>query len=98
MGGKGGGMGGMMEKMGATKPQQMYAKLMNLPDLSMEERVKIGQEAKRRMTDGTALLSTGLDELSTATATDDFQAMQNATSRMREGLAQFESGQASRTS
>ncbi len=91
-GGKGGGMGGMMEKMGAPKPKEMYPKLMDLPDLPLEERAQIEQEAQQRMVDGTALLSAGLDELSNAAAFDDFASMQNATAKMREGLAQFESG------
>ena len=92
MGGKGGGMGGMMEKMGAPKPKEMYPKLMDLPDLPLEERAQIKQEAHRRMVGGAALLSAGLDELSNAAASDDFVSMQAATAKMREGLAQFESG------
>ncbi len=91
MGGKG-GMGGMMEKMGAPKPKEMYPKLMDLPDLPLEERAKIKQEAHQRMVDGTALLSKGLDELSSAAASDDFATMQAATAKMREGLVRFESG------
>jgi hypothetical protein len=85
-------MEGMMERMGAPAPKEMYPKLMDLPDLPMEERAVIEQQAHQRMMDGTALLSDGLDELSTAAATDDFQAMQAATAKMRAGLAQFESG------
>ena len=92
----GGGMGGMMdemmEKMGAPKPKEMYPRLMNLPDLPMEERAEIEREAHQRMIDGTKLLSQGLDELTSAAPTDDFDAMQAATAKMREGLAQFESG------
>jgi len=92
MGGKSGGMGGMMEKMGAPKPKDLYPKLMNLPDLPLEERSQIKQEAHLRMVDGTALLSAGLDELSNAAVSDDFATMQAATAKMREGLARFESG------
>lgn len=96
MGGKGGGMeggmGGMMEKMGAPKPKEMYPKLMDLPDLPMEERATIQQEAHQRMIDGAKLLSEGLDELTNTAPTDDFDAMQSATAKMREGLAEFESG------
>jgi len=88
----GGGMGGMMEKMGAPKPKEMYPKLMDLPDLPLEERAQIEQQAHQRMVDGTALLSEGLDELSTSAAGDDFATMQAATAKMREGLARFESG------
>ncbi|NOX57765.1 MAG: 2Fe-2S iron-sulfur cluster binding domain-containing protein [Planctomycetes bacterium] len=92
-GGKGGGgMGGMMKKMGAPKPKDLYPKLMDLPDLPLEERAQIKQEAHQRMVNGTALLAEGLDELSTATARNDYPTMQTATAKMREGLAQFESG------
>ncbi|MBL4884887.1 MAG: 2Fe-2S iron-sulfur cluster binding domain-containing protein [Planctomycetaceae bacterium] len=93
MGGKGGGMmDGMMKKMGAPKPKEMYSKLMDLPDLPLEERVQIEQEAHQRMLEGTALLSEGLDELSIAASNDDFASMQIATAKMREGLSRFESG------
>lgn len=92
----GGGMGnmmeGMMKKMGAPKPKEMYPRLMDLPDLPMEERAKIEHEAHQRMIDGTKLLSESLDDLSSAAATDDFSTMQTATAKMREGLSQFESG------
>jgi len=92
----GGAMGGMMDsmmqKMGAPKPNELYPRLMSLPELPMEERAKIEQEAHQRMLGGTQLLSAGIGELSTAAATDDFRTMQNATAKMREGLAQFESG------
>ncbi len=91
-GGMGGMMGGMMEKMGAPKPKEMYPKLMDFPDMSAKQRTQFQQEAHARMIAGTALLSDGLDELSTSAPTDDFAAMQAATSKMREGLAQFESG------
>ncbi len=91
-GGKGGGMGGMMKKMGAPKPKDLYPKLMDLPDLPLEERAQIKQEAHQRMIDGTALLSKGIDELSDAAISDDFATMQTATAKMREGLARFESG------
>ncbi|WP_417379080.1 2Fe-2S iron-sulfur cluster-binding protein [Gimesia sp.] len=91
-GGKGSGMGGMMEKMGAPKPKELYPKLMDLPDLPMEERAVIVQEAHQRMMEGTKLLAAGLDELANTTPTDDFGVMQVATAKMREGLTQFESG------
>ncbi len=94
MGGKGGGgmMDGMMKKMGAPKPKEMYPRLMDLPDLPLEERGQIEQEADQRMMEGTALLSEGLGELSIAASIEDFAAMQIATAKMREGLSRFESG------
>ena len=97
MGGKGGGMmggmmDGMMEKMGAPKPKDLYPSLMELPDLPMERRGKLEQEAHGRMIAGTRLLSEGFDELSRSAAGDDFAAMQSATAKIREGLGDFESG------
>ncbi|QEG35800.1 2Fe-2S iron-sulfur cluster-binding protein [Bythopirellula goksoeyrii] len=91
-GGMGGMMEGMMEKMGAPKPKQIYPQLMALPDLPMEQRAAIEQEAHLRMIEGTKLLAQGLDELTRAAPTNHFDAMQSATAKMREGLAQFESG------
>lgn len=88
----GGMMNEMMERMGAPQPKQMYPRLMDLPDLPMEERAEIQREAHQRMTAGAKLLSEGIDELSRSAPTDDFVAMQAATAKMREGLAQFESG------
>ena len=98
MGGKGGGMmggggmGGMMEKMGAPKPKDLYPSLMALPDLPMERRAELEQEAHQRMVAGTRTLSEGFDELSQAASGDDFAAMQSATEKLREGLSNFESG------
>ena len=74
------------------QPKELYPRLMDLPELPMEERAQIEHQAHRRMMDGTKLLSAGLDELAIAAATDDFPTMQAATAKMREGLAQFESG------
>ena len=93
MGGPGGGMmGGMMERMGAPKPREMYPQLMALPDLSPEQRAEVAREADQRMMRGAALLSEGLDALPAAAAEDKYEAMQAATAKMHEGLAQFDSG------
>jgi len=92
MGGAQGGMDGMMEKMGAPKPKELYPRLMTLPNVPMEERAEIQEEAHQRMIDGTKLLSDGLKRLSEAAAGDDFAALRAATTTLREGLARFESG------
>ncbi len=93
MGGGGGdGMGKMMEKMGAPKPKQLYPSLMALPDLPLEQRQIIQQQAHDRMKAGAALMSEGMAALSRAAPTDDFAVMQESTAQLREGLAQFESG------
>ena len=43
--GPGGDMGGMMERMGAPVPQELYPQLMSLPDLSVDERTAIERQA-----------------------------------------------------
>ena len=91
-GGMGGMMGGMMEKMGAPKPKDLYPSLMELPDLPIERRGELEQEAHARMIAGTKLLGEGFDELSRSAAGDNFAAMQAVTAKIREGLNDFESG------
>ncbi len=95
-GGKGGGMGGMMEKMGAPKDKELYPELMHLPDLPPEKRAEVLLKAEQRMSEGTRLIAAGVGELADATTAEDLAAMQRATSRLQEGLAQLESGLAAR--
>ncbi|WP_146526197.1 FAD-binding oxidoreductase [Novipirellula artificiosorum] len=90
--GGGGGMGGMMEKMGAPKPKDLYPSLMELPDLPIERKAELEQEAHQRMMSGTRVLSEAFDELSRSASGNDFAAMQQATEKIREGLGDFESG------
>ena len=82
--------------MGAPPPKELYPTLMTLPNLSPEKREEVGRQAGDRMAAGMARLSGAVDRLSEATLKDDYEAMQQATSQMREGLAQFESGLAAR--
>ena len=88
----GGGMDKMMEKMGTPQPTELYPSLMSLPDLSMEKRAELQQQAHNRMEEGTALMADALQALSQAAPTENFAAMQEATAKLREGLARFESG------
>ncbi len=88
----GGGMGDMMKKMGVPPPKELYPKLIDLPDLGPEERARVKQEARQRMLEGKKLLSTGLDELTAASQADDAEKMEAAAAKIREGVAQFESG------
>lgn len=88
----GGGMGKMMEQMGAPKPKQLYPSLMALPDLPLERRQEVQQQAHDRMKAGAALMSEGLEALSRAAPSDDYMAMQDATAIVQEGLSQFDSG------
>lgn len=91
-GGAGGGMGDMMKDMGKAPPLELYPTLMNLKDQTPEQRTETLQKADERMRAAVTLLSTGLDRLATAVGTDDYAAMQDATTNMHVALAEFESG------
>ena len=90
------GMGEMMKGMGAPAPKQLYPTLMSLPSLSPEQRQKVEQQADEQMRSGTALMNQALDELAQAQAASNFAAMHDATLRLHEGMAQFDSGTAAK--
>ena len=99
--GKGGGgmegmMDGMMKKMGAPPPKDLYPSLMSLPEHTTEQREQIRSQADERMRSGVALLSEGLEKLAAATENEDYAAMQDATAQVREAVARFESGLAAK--
>lgn len=96
----GGGMGemmdGMMKKMGVPPPKELYPTLMALPELSSEQRTQVEAQASERMHTGTVLMGQSLDALNAGTASDNYAAMHDAMTQMREGIAQLESGIAAR--
>lgn len=85
-------MGPMMEGMGLPKAKELYPSLMEMPVLSPEKRTEVQHNAEELMTAGTGLLSEGLEELSQAIPERNYQQMQDATTKMQEGIGQFESG------
>lgn len=93
-----GSMGGgmdmerMMKDMGKAPSRELYPTLMNLSEMTLNQREEVRVQAMERIRSGVALLSKGLDRLSDAAEKDDYAAMQGATTRMREALAEFESG------
>ncbi len=99
-----GGMGGMMEgmgemmkgMMGGAKTQELYPSLMALPELSPEQRKQVEAQAGERMHAGTVLMGQALDTLNAGTQSGDYAAMHDAATRLREGIAQLESGIAAR--
>lgn len=95
-GGMEGGMDKMMERMGAPPPKELYPSLMDLPNLPPERRAEIERLAQARMMAGKEQVTAAGKLLSDAASREDFAAMQQATSQMREALAQFESGLAAR--
>ena len=86
------GMGEMMKSMGLPKPKDFYPSLMDLPNLSPEQRQFAQSQAHERMKHGSTLMNEGAASLSNAAATDNFGEMQQATEKLREGLAMFETG------
>lgn len=86
------GMGEMMKRMGKPPRKELYPSLMYLPDLPSAQQVQITKQAHARMTSGTQLMSRALGAMSTSAARNDYAGLQDATERMRQGLAQFESG------
>lgn len=95
-GGMMGQMGEMMKGMGQPPPKELYPTLMALPELSPEQRKLVETQAGERMHSGTGLMGQALDSLNAATQSGDYAAMHEATTRMREGTAQLESGVAAR--
>ncbi len=95
-GGMGEGMGEMMKGMGLPKAKEMYPSLMALPELTPEKRLEVEQQSAERMRAGTMLMGEALDTLNAATQSGDYAAMHEAATRLREGIAQFESGAAAR--
>ena len=91
-----GDMGKMMEGMGKPPPKEMYPSLMALPELTPEKRREIEQQASVRMHAGTVIIGQSLDMLQSGAQSGDYAAMQEAATRLREGIAQLESGVAAR--
>jgi len=91
-----GGMDGMMEKMGAPKPKDLYPTLMSLPELSDDKRLEVLKQANQRMKSGTDLMGKGFDQISVAAPRDDYGAMQEGVALVKEGLAQYDSGLAAK--
>ena len=91
-----GDMGKMMEGMGKPPPKEFYPSLMALPELTPEKRREIEQQASVRMHAGTVIIGQSLDMLQSGAQSGDYAAMQEAATRLREGIAQLESGIAAR--
>ncbi len=90
------GMGEMMKGMGKPPPKELYPSLMALPELSPEQRKQVEEQAGERMHAGSVLMGQALDSLNAGTQSGDYAAMQEAATRLREGIAQLESGIAAR--
>lgn len=85
-------MGEMMKEMGKAPRKAFYPSLMDLPALSPRQRDAVERQAHARMTAGARIMVDALGPMSETAARKDYPALQSATERMRQGLAQFESG------
>ena len=86
---------GMMEGMGemhGVPPKQLYPTLMSLPTLSAEQRKQVEQQADERIRSGNSLMAQAVDALAQSAASRDYAAMQDATTKLHEGMTQLESG------
>lgn len=90
------GMGEMMKGMGMPTAKEMYPSLMALPELTPEKRQEVEQQSAERMHAGSMQMGEALDTLGQAASSGDYKAMQEAASRLREGVGQLESGVAAR--
>src|SRR6266567_321294 len=86
------GMGEMMRGMHGTPPKELYPSLMALPTLSAEQRKQIEQQADERIRSGNSIMAQAVDALAQGAASQDYAAMQEATTRFHEGMTQLESG------
>jgi len=82
----------MARRMGPYTPRELYPSLMQLPDLSPEERAEIKRLARLRMEAGLQIFTESRAALAAATENDDLSRMQQAAVDMRAGVAQYESG------
>lgn len=95
--GAGGVMGGMMGGcmgagcMGASR-KEFYASLMAMPNLSPEQRQRIEAQARAWISAGTEEIASAENVLRHANAAGDTIGAEQATSRMRDALAQVKSG------
>lgn len=87
-----GDMGEMMSRMGVPPPKDIYPSLMDLPNMTAEQRDAFERLGHERMRTGTELMSEGFDALLLSSPTQDFEAMQVAVNQLREGLSRFDSG------
>ncbi len=93
MGGMMEGMGEMMRTMhGAPTSKALYPTLISLPDLPQEKRAEVQAQAQERIKGAVALMGEALEALSKAGAANNYAAMQDATAKLREAVAEFDSG------
>lgn len=94
--GMGKGMDKMMEKMGAPKPKDLYPSLMRMQSATPEQTTLLLSKATERMRSGNEQLSNGFTRLAEASQAEDYAQMQIALETVKEGIAHFDSGLATK--
>jgi len=87
-------MGEMMKEMGKAPPMALYPTLMQLPDLVPQKRDEIRQASDKWVSEGNALMASGLTKLSDAmqSLNPDMDMKREATEEIRQGQRLVESG------
>ena len=90
--GKGGGMEGMMERMGVPPPRELYPEMMRLEDLETDRKNDLLDRARDRRRQGSSRLTGALEDLDRARIESDRSALFEALGEARAGLDELESG------
>ncbi len=96
--GSGAGTGTEMAKMmegccgGKPKTKEFYPSLMDLPKLTEKQKADLQTRAHDRMKAGASIMNRGIEDLTRAAQADDYVQMERASAKIREGLAEFDSG------
>ncbi|ADB42845.1 oxidoreductase FAD/NAD(P)-binding domain protein (plasmid) [Spirosoma linguale DSM 74] len=87
-------MGEMMKEMGKVAPMALYPTLMQMPELVPEKRDAIRQASDAWISEGNALMASGLRKLSDAVQSrnQDLDVKRAATEEIRQGQRLLESG------
>lgn len=87
-----GGRGGMMEGMGETSSKPLYPSLMELPELSPEQRARIEREARDRLHGAATEVSEASQRLQSALAHGDEATVADAAAQLQQASADLASG------
>lgn len=88
------GMGAKMEMMMGKPPRQFFPSLMNLPELSAEDRITIEEEARLRVEQGLRSIVNGQAAANQALVESRLRDAESALSTVRSGVDQARSGTA----
>jgi len=91
-----GGHGGMMEGMGEPSSKPLYPSLIQLPEISPEQRARIEREAKDRLHGAVTEVSEASQHLERALAHGNEAMVEDAAEQLRRASADLESGIAAR--